>query len=162
MSFYRNAGELIFGTRLRRLSDRFLLDVSRTYKRLSIPFETSWFPLFFLLDREETLSVTEIARELEITHSAVSQLASNIAKRGYIEFYPDAHDRRKRIMRFTSAGRELVEQVRPVWGAIQRAMCSLLEETDSGAPLFTALDSVEDSLSENSLHERILDELDNS
>ena len=64
MTFYRQTGELIFGTRLKRLSDRFLMDVARIYKTLDIPFVIGWFPLFYLLNEQGTLSVTEIAREL--------------------------------------------------------------------------------------------------
>ena len=63
MTFYRRTGELILGTRLRRLSERILADVSRVYREMSIPFETSWFPLFHLLHERGSLSVTEVARD---------------------------------------------------------------------------------------------------
>ena len=81
MAFYRNAGELIFGTRLKRISERFLMDVSKVYKHLDIPFETGWFPIFYLLRERENLSVTEIARELEVTHSAISQAVTVLEKK---------------------------------------------------------------------------------
>ncbi|MEJ2628142.1 MAG: helix-turn-helix domain-containing protein, partial [bacterium] len=73
-NFYRRVGELILGTRLKRISDKFLTDVSKIYKKLNIPFEVSWFPIFYLLNEKGKLSVTDLARELEITHSAVSQM----------------------------------------------------------------------------------------
>ena len=87
MIFYREAGELIFGSRLKRISERFLMDVSKIYKSLNIPFEVSWFPLFYLLNERGKLSVTEIARELEITHSAVSQLVTILQKKKLIPFH---------------------------------------------------------------------------
>jgi len=159
MSFYKRTGELIFGTRLKRLSDRFLLDVTKTYKSLSIPFETSWFPLFYLLNENESMSVTEIAKELEITHSAVSQLVTTVEKKGYITFFSDENDKRKRMIKFTESGRDLMKTIRPVWEAIQRAMYDILCEKDHSAGLFAALDEVEDCLNSQPLHQRIINEL---
>ena len=159
MSFYKRTGELIFGTRLRRLSDRFLLDVTKTYKSLSIPFETSWFPLFYLLEERQSMSVTEIAKELEITHSAVSQLVTTVEKKGYIRFFTDKNDKRKKMIRFTPIGVELLNTVKPVWEAIHRAMYDILCEKDHSIRLFESLEKVEDCLDKLPLHERIIREL---
>jgi len=159
MTFYRDAGDLILGTRLKRLSDRFLLDVSRTYRSLDIPFETGWFPLFYLLNERDGLSVTEIARELKITHSAVSQLAAVIEKKKYIVFINDENDRRRRLIRFTERGRALMNTLAPIWQAIHRAMTDVLTENEHSAGLLTALDELEDSLDSRALHERIMEKI---
>ncbi|MBN2414375.1 MarR family transcriptional regulator [bacterium] len=160
MTFYRDAGDLIFGTRLKRLSDRFLLDVAKTYRALGIPFETGWFPLFYLLNKKDGLSVTEIARELKITHSAVSQLVTLIEKKGYITFISDDSDRRRRLIRFTPRGRGLMQTLAPIWEAIHSAMSGVLSENEHSAGLLAALDELEDSLDQRSLHDRILTEIE--
>ncbi len=160
MTFYRDAGSLIFGTRLKRLSDRFLLEVAKTYRSLNIPFEVSWFPLFYLLDKRSGLSVTEIARELKITHSAVSQLVCGIEKKGFISFASDDNDRRKRIIVFTRRGEALMEKLRPVWRALSETMQELLNRGEHSSSLLAALDELEGNLDSQSLQQQILDRLD--
>jgi DNA-binding MarR family transcriptional regulator/GNAT superfamily N-acetyltransferase len=159
MDFYTHAGELIFGTRLRRLSEKILMDVTKIYRSLDIPFETSWFPLFYLLNQQEKLSVTEIARELRITHSAISQLVSLLEKRKIIAFLNDENDRRKRLIAFTDKGRALMETISPVWDAIQRCMRGLFAERENSAYILTALSELEESIENQSLYERVLKDI---
>ena len=159
MNFYRDAGDLIFGTRLKRLSDRFLQDVARVYKQLNIPFEISWFPLFYLLNKNDLLSVTEIASELKITHSAVSQLAATIKEKGYIDFKKDKNDGRRKLISLTGQGQELLQQLKPVWDAIHSAMTALISAGEYSAALLPALEELENRISKYPIQERILNEL---
>ena len=69
MNAYQKAVELIVGSRLKRLSDRYLSDVAKVYKAHHIPFETAYFPVFYLLSRYTRLKVSDVARELAITQS---------------------------------------------------------------------------------------------
>jgi len=46
MNIYADAGLLILGTRMKRISDRFLSEVSKIYKERKIGFEPVWFPVF--------------------------------------------------------------------------------------------------------------------
>jgi len=156
MSFYKKAGELIFGTRLKRLSDRFLDEVSSIYKKLGISFEVSWFPLFYLLHHKEGLSVTEIAKELHITHSAVSQLVTNLEKKDLVRFIDDENDKRKRIIGFTKSGQKMMYEIKPVWESMKKSMRLLLHKKENSARLLKALDEIEDTLEKESLCERVL------
>jgi DNA-binding MarR family transcriptional regulator len=156
MTFYRKAGELIIGTRLKRMSDRFLTDVSNIYKKLEIPFEVSWFPLFYLLHNKEPLSVTEIAKELQITHSAVSQLVTNLQKKDLVKFTNDKNDKRKRIIGFTESGLKMMNEIKPVWKSMKESMRSLLNKKENSACLLNALDEIEDSLEKESFCEKVL------
>lgn len=159
MIFYREAGELIFGSRLKRISERFLMDVSKIYKSLNIPFEVSWFPLFYLLNERGKLSVTEIARELEITHSAVSQLVTILQKKKLILFLNDKNDKRKRLIHFTQKGRNLMNTISPVWDSMRRAVQNLFSEGVNSTILLTALDELEESMERVSVYERLLSEI---
>ncbi len=156
MTFYRKAGELIVGTRLKRISDRFLTDVSNIYKKLGISFEVSWFPLFYLLHNRERLSVTEIAKELQITHSAVSQLVTNLQKKDLVEFTNDKNDKRKRITGFTESGQKMMDEIKPVWKSMKESMRFLLNKKENSACLLKALDEIEDTLDKESFCERVL------
>jgi len=162
MSFYKEAGELIFGTRLKRISDRFLTDVSKIYKKLGIPFEVSWFPLFYLLNQKNGLSVTEIAKELQITHSAVSQLVTHLEKKNLVKFTNDKNDKRKRIIGFTSQGQKMMRELRPVWKSMKESMRFLLNKKENSAHLLKALDEIESTLNQDNLCESVLRDIKNN
>ena len=82
MGFYPKLGYLIFGSRLRRLSEYFLAEVNKVYGQQGIAFDASWFPLFYLLSVKDKLTLMDIATELEVSHSAVSQLVTNLKGKG--------------------------------------------------------------------------------
>jgi DNA-binding MarR family transcriptional regulator/GNAT superfamily N-acetyltransferase len=159
VDFYRQTGELIFGTRLKRISEKFLTDVSKVYKVLDIPFEVSWFPIFYLLNQKGALSVTEIARELQITHSAVSQWVNVLQKKKLIKFINDANDRRKRLVDFTAKGSRLIPTLEPIWESMTKAMQNLMAEGKDSVNLLDALSQLEDSVEKESLYARIIREV---
>jgi 2-hydroxychromene-2-carboxylate isomerase len=70
-------GELALASRLKRLSERLMRDVSRVYRELDEPFEARWFPLLRALLEESPQGVTQVARALGLTHPAVNQLAGD-------------------------------------------------------------------------------------
>lgn len=156
MNFYKEAGELIFGTRLKRIGDRFLIDVSQIYKKLEIPFEVSWFPLFYLLRHKNGLSVTEIAKKLQITHSAVSQLVTSLEKKNLVKFIDDKRDRRKKIIGFTENGKKMMDEIKPVWKSMKESMRFFLDKKENSSRLLKALDEIEDTLEKQSFCEKVL------
>ena len=160
MDFYQRTAELIIGTRLKRISEKLIADVSKVYKTLGIPFETSWFPIFYLIHEKQTLSVTEIARELDITHSAVSQMVTSLQKKKLIKFLIDKNDRRKRLVSFTRQGAALMHEISPVWHSLQVAAKQLFDERENSAYILTALDELEESLRNNSLYSRMMHEIE--
>lgn len=159
-NFYNRVGELIVGTRLKRISDKFLTDVANIYKKLHIPFEVSWFPIFFLLNEKGKLSVTEIAKELEITHSAVSQMIAVLDKRGMIKFIDDKDDKRRRFICFTAKGKQLMSTLPPIWEAMQHCMQGIFSEGINSAHILSALNEIEESLSKESLTSRVVKEVE--
>ncbi len=159
MGFYQDTGELILGTRLKRISDRFMADVSRTYKTLGIDFEMSWFPLIYLLHQKGEQSVTEVARELEITHPAISQMVRSLSKRKLIILASDPGDGRRRLIRFTTKGQALVETLLPVWQSIKRSMAELLDERENNVCLLTFLTELEGALSSRTIYDRIMEDI---
>ncbi|WP_236652723.1 MarR family winged helix-turn-helix transcriptional regulator [Chitinophaga vietnamensis] len=114
MSFYSSLGYLIFGSRLRRLSEYFLMEVNKVYEQKGIAFDASWFPVFYLLSREQSMPMIDIAEQLEISHSAVSQMVNNLKKKGLMKTAPCKDDGRRQLVAFTKKGEELLHQVQPV------------------------------------------------
>ncbi len=161
MNFYRQLGELIFGTRLKRLSEKYLLDVSKIYKSLDIDFEPSWFPIFYLLNKNGEMSVTELAEELEITHQAISQFVNIFEDRKLIKFLKDSKDKRKRLICFTQKGLTLVNTIKPVWKSLEKSMKRMLEEGANSAYLLHALDELEDAMQREGIFIRVIKDIKN-
>lgn len=159
MDFYRHVGELIFGTRLKRLSEKFLFDVGKVYKSLDIDFEPSWFPIFYLLNKNREMSAAGMAEELAITHQAVSQLVTILEIKKVIKILQDNNDKRKRLIVFTKKGLTLMDTVKPVWKSMEKALQKLFGEGANSAYLLHALDEFEDSLKRKGLYSRIMEDI---
>jgi DNA-binding MarR family transcriptional regulator len=155
LPFYQNSGVLVFGSRLRRISEAFLADVNRIYQYHGIRFDAAWFPIFYMLSRQGTLSIRDISLELEVSHSAASQLVRKLIDKGLIRTGTDKNDARKKLVTFTSKGQKLLLQVQPVWIAVQKAMDSLLTEMPHGNLLMPAVGELEKSFQSASIFNRI-------
>ena len=130
MNFYQKLGPLVFGTRLKRLSDYFLSEVNHVYASRGIPFEASWFGIFYLLDNQTELSIFEIAEQLEVSHSAISQLVKSLTEKGLLTLQPSAHDGRKKVIHLSQKGKELLQKIKPIWAALDKSMSALLKQNE--------------------------------
>lgn len=159
MNFYRDLGYLVFGSRLRRLSELFLSDVNNIYKAHKIPFDASWFPVFYILSAEGEISIRKISDELGISHSAASQMVSSLQEKGYIKSTVSKKDARHKVVTFTPKGQKLLQKIQPVWKGLQGAMEELAGGEAESRLILTALAQIEDKLQEKTLFERIEDHL---
>ncbi len=155
MSFYQQSGALFFGSRLRRISEAFITDVNLVYKKHQIRFDAAWFPVFYMLSRNNTVSIRDISEELEVSHSAASQLISKLQEKGLIKSVPDKTDARKKMVSFTPKGQKLLAQVEPIWTALQKAMEELFKEGNSTSQLMQAIAETETAFRKNSIFNRI-------
>jgi len=155
MSFYPSLGYLVFGSRLRRLSEYFLMEVNKVYEQGGIAFDASWFPVFYVLSKEQPIPMTDIATQLEVSHSAVSQLITNLKKKGLVKTAPCKEDGRRQLVAFTKKGEELLHQIQPVWEAITTAMTQLITENKQSQQILEAIAQVEKAVQETPLSARI-------
>ena len=153
MDIIQELGSLAFASRLKRISERLMKDVSRVYADLDVDFEARWFPVLYLLTRNSPQSITEIARELHLTHPAVNQISGGMSRAGLLASTRDRKDDRKRLLSLTKEGRDLVGKLQPVWHDIEMATTEVLEL--SGQNLLDALDRIEEALDENDMHKRV-------
>jgi DNA-binding MarR family transcriptional regulator len=159
MNFYESLGFLVFGSRLRRLSESFLADVNNVYKHHKINFDASWFPVFYILSERQTVSIKDISDELNISHSAVSQLVTSLQSKGLIKISTAKDDGRKKVLTFTSKGNQLLRQVKPIWQALQDSMEELINENKDSRKVLQAIAGVEKGLLTASLFNRIENKL---
>jgi DNA-binding MarR family transcriptional regulator/predicted N-acetyltransferase YhbS len=150
-------GEQAFGTRLRRLVDRMMRDVSRVYAALGVDFESRWFPTLYLLGRHSPLSITQIARALGLTHPAINQVTTAMAKRGLLTSWKDKTDERRRFVELSAKGRETIRVLTPVWDTITESTRELLAE--SNTDLMSQIARLEEALNRKSVFERVIDSL---
>ncbi|MCP4570383.1 MAG: GNAT family N-acetyltransferase [FCB group bacterium] len=153
MDIIQELGALAFASRLKRISERLMKDVSRVYKDQDFDFQARWFPVLFILSQKSPLSVTEIARELRLTHPAVNQIAGSVTKAGLLTSSRDKNDDRKRLLSLTPKGKKLVARMVPIWRDIELSTAELLKS--SGSNLLSALDRIERSLDENDMYVRV-------
>lgn len=175
MDFYQSLGYLILGSRMRRMSEYFLTEVNRVYQEQEIDFDASWFPLFYILSTEKPkesegphqtecprieISIKEIANHLQVSHSAVSQLVTNLRKKELVESRESPGDGRVQLIRLTVKGVQLLEQVKPIWKALQQAMEELACSDQHTAPILNTLAALETNFSSISLSQRVHGELE--
>ena len=155
MNFYRDIGFLVFGSRLRRLSEQFLNDVNRIYRHHKIEFDASWFPVFYLLAQKEEVSIKNISDALSTSHSAASQMVASLQQKGLIKSAVSKKDARHKVITLTAKGEKLLQKIKPVWNALQKAMEELAMEDAKSKKILEALSATEQSLEKKSLYERI-------
>lgn len=159
MQFYQEAGFLVLGSRLRRLGNNFIKDVNKIYNAQQINFDASWFPVFYILSRKKEVSIIEIANDLNISHSAVSQMVSKLTEKGLLKSKLSTTDARQKTISFTSKGSKLFLKIKPIWDALQQSMQELSESTIKSKTMLHLLTDLEERLQEESLYNRIENKL---
>jgi DNA-binding MarR family transcriptional regulator len=159
MNLYQSLGYLVLGSRLRRLSEGFLAEINRAYQNEGIDFDASWFPVFYLLSKNNSLSIKELSEQTEVSHPAASQLITNLKNRNLVTSATCTDDGRKQLVQLTESGKQLLEQILPVWNAILSAMDDLLLEEPRCVELLPTISSLETAFKSTNLSERISNKL---
>ncbi|MDB5139547.1 MAG: MarR family transcriptional regulator [Mucilaginibacter sp.] len=155
MNLYQDLGYLVLGSRLRRLSENFLAEINRAYQNAGIDFDASWFPVFYLLSKNNQLSIKELSEQTGVSHPAASQLITNLKNRKLVTTVTCTDDGRRQIVQLTETGWQLLAQILPVWDAILKAMDDLLVGEPGFRALLPAIGSLENAFKSTSLAERI-------
>ena len=155
MNLYQSLGYLILGSRLRRLSENFLSEINRAYQNEGIDFDASWFPVFYLLSKNDSLSIKELSEQTEVSHPAASQLITNLKNRKLVTSATCSDDGRRQLVQLTESGRELLETILPIWDAILLAMEELVKEEPECMELLPAISAFENAFKSVTLADRI-------
>jgi len=159
MNLYQSLGYLALGSRLRRLSENFLAEINRAYQNEGIDFDASWFPVFYLLSKNESLSIKELSEQTEVSHPAASQLITNLKNRGLVTSATCADDGRRQLVQLTDNGRALLAQIMPVWDAVLLAMDDVLVDESDCRQLLTSISALEKIFKHTNLADRISSKL---
>lgn len=151
MGLIDEVGILALATRLQRLSDMMRKDGLQIYKDHGIEFEPKWFPVIYTLHHKPLLGVVEIAAEIGYTHPSTISLLKELEKEKLVRSKKDKTDERKRLIQLTEKGQALIEQMKPVWELISKAITEL---TDTKNNLMQAVIEVEEQLKQKSMTAR--------
>lgn len=157
MGFIKELGSLALGSRIKSLSESMMRDMAKVYKEQDIDFEPRWFTFFQLVLRRKEITVTQIARELNQTHPAVVQVISILEKKKLIITKKDKTDNRKRLVRLSNKGKQLAEELAPLWEIVQIAANEILNE--SAPDLLDKIYEVEKTLQHKSTYQRIKEKI---
>ena len=146
-------GSLALATRLKNLSERLAKDVATIYKESDFDFEPRWFAVVYALKDGEELSVTELAGLLQQTHPAVNQVANVLVKKKLVIESKDNLDQRKRLLKLSKKGTELVTKMEDLWHKIKIANDQLLAQ--SKANFLEDIKNIEEALDEKSMYDRV-------
>ena len=149
MSFLSVQGTLALASRLKVLSERSYDLVDQVYREHGIGLQARWFPVLRLLEQRGPLSVGEIAREIGLTHSAISQLATKLIKGGWLQRVDTDGDRRQRVLALSERCQQELRAARPLWQAMRASVERRI--MDTGVDLLGALTQYEASLDEQPL-----------
>ena len=159
MNFYQQLGYLVLGSRLRRLSEAFLSEINRVYQSEGIDFDASWFPVFYLLSQNGSLSIKELSEQIEISHPAASQLITGLKNKNLVATNTCADDGRRQLVQLTESGQKLLQQVLPVWDAVSLTMVQLVNNEPGCADILPAITSLENTFRSANLSSRITEKI---
>lgn len=158
MDFIKELGYLAIATRLKRLTERFMRGAIEVYQAFNIDFEPRWFALFYLLySQKASLSISEIAQSLKISHPAVIQISQMLVKKKLIESVQDNEDRRIRRLRVTDKGNELASALQPIWNDFEIATSKMFEGT--GIDMLGMIQKIEGDLDREDISDRIIKQI---
>jgi DNA-binding MarR family transcriptional regulator len=159
MNLYQGLGYLVLGSRLRRLSESFLAEINRAYQNEGIDFDASWFPVFYLLSKNNSLSIKELSEQTEVSHPAASQLISNLKSKNLVTSATCTDDGRRQLVQLTESGKELLTKILPIWDAILLAMNHLVINDPVCGNLLPSISALENAFKSVSLADRISNKL---
>lgn len=151
INYTSRAGGSALGARLRRLSERIDREVTQFYMEQGVGFEQRWYGTLNLLDQFGPLTVGELSEALGISHVSVSQARDSLHNAGLIDTVVDPDDARRRILRLSRKGRNLVNRLKPTWDALS-ASAEALDREAGG--VVTLLDRLENALNRISISDR--------
>ena len=145
----KRLGEIAIGSRLKRLSDLFMSDISSIYKNQQIDFEPRWLALSFYLNEKKSASILELASVLRFSHPAVIQLVNQMTKKKLVETFKDQVDKRKTMVRLTEAGEFQFNSMQSLFSEIENSIKEIINS--SGYDVLHVIESLEKALDEQNL-----------
>ncbi len=149
--------ELGLGSRLKRLSEYLMRETQLIYNACHIDFDPYLFPVFKFIVDHTTTTTTTIQEGLQFTQPAITQSLKKLTEKKLVTYKIDTSDKRKKLFTLTTKGKDLHQQMIPIWAIIDEQVKWLTEGSAIG--LTHHLTHLENQFAEKSLSNRILEKL---
>lgn len=138
---------------LRELLAHMESDIARLYAERGVEVRTRFSIVLIRLRHRGPMTVRELAREIDVTHSAMSQTVAELRRQGMVDSAP-GDDARTRTVSLTARGRETVPFLEAEWRATEASVAEL--ETELPYPLTRVVADIADALARRSFRDRIV------
>ena len=132
-------------------------EIARLYRERGISGVRPRYSMALIrLHRRGPMTVRELAAQVDVTHSAMSQTVSVMRREGLVDSAPGS-DARTREIRLTARGREIVPFLEAEWRATEAALADL--EAELPYPMARWVADMNQALARRSFLDRITDRL---
>ena len=132
-------------------------DIARLYTEARLgELKPSWVMELLRLHAQGPMTIAELARSVERTHSAMSQKVAAMRAAGWVRTSAGS-DARSKTVTVTAKASRIVGRLAAEWRATEAAIAELEEEIPY--PLSQAVTDIEEALQRKSFHDRIADKL---
>jgi DNA-binding MarR family transcriptional regulator len=131
-------------------------DIARLYAERGVTVRTRFSIVLIRLRHKGPMTVRDLAREIDVTHSAMSQTVAALRRQGMVESAPGP-DARTRTVSLTDHGRETVPFLEAEWRATEASLAEL--EAELPYPLTRVVADIAEALRRRSFHDRIVGNL---
>lgn len=153
--YLKQLGSLALASRLRRLSDLFLSDVEKWYRIIDVGIAPRCLPVLLFVQDSGPIEIKEIARGLQLSHSAVSQLITLLTKEKLLTAMGSPSDGRAKVIHLTKKGTEFLARNNSIKGIVSAAVEEVIRESNS--TILEEIEKVENTLQQKNFLPRLLD-----
>lgn len=156
MNFFDTVGKMALGSRLRLLTEKITEDASHIYDLYDIDLQPKWFPVFYVLSKGETKTITAIAKEIGHSHPSVSKIIREMSKKGFVKEKKDKSDGRRNMVSLSAKGKEVTEKIEDQYADVNSAIEEISASTRND--LWKAIEEWEFLLEQKTLLRRVLEQ----
>jgi len=132
-------------------------EIARVYAENGIPdLKPTWAMEIIRLHVRGPMTIAELARSVERTHSAMSQKVAAMRAAGWLETSPGPDARSKKVS-LTPKAERIAAKLAAEWRATEASITEL--ETEIPYPLTRVADDIAAALARKSFHDRITEKL---
>lgn len=142
MDFLIEIGLAGINSRIKRLSDELLYSTRDYYKSVNLDIEPNWHLIFLILEKHESLTITEISQELRMSHPACIKIVNKMKKKDYINTKVDKTDSRKQLLELSEKAKEKLPDFHKHWDACIKTTKELLEKSPNFIKDLTAFENL--------------------
>ncbi len=149
-------GEIGLGSRLKRLSDNMMREIQLVYDYFNIDFDPYLFPIIKVISHCDGITNSSIKEKLNLTQPAITQAINKLQKKQLIEIKLDTIDKRKKIIKLSIHGLDVVNKMKPLWHVMDNVVKRHTNFTTNS--LIEHINKFEHAIAQESLSATIINE----